>query len=194
MSSDLGNQETLKKLKAALADKKSVRRQHLGETVSDALFGHEERYDDFSLTRIEINSNPQLSEFEKEQRLAQAEDALPPVMAQKMRTKRQEKDLRQKISLLKEGTGNEQEINALRAEFYGPKIAERMAYLEDNSQAWQEKVSTFYNERDFISAQIDLDQDQKAQLIAEAKNSIFTQKEQIKLAVQSIRGGLAQAN
>jgi len=194
MNSELGNEETLKKLKAALADKKSVRRQHLGEPVSDVLFGHEERYDDFSLNRLEINANTALSDDEKDQHIAQAENDLPPAMAQKMRSKRQEKNLLQKIDQLKEEGGNSQEIHALRTTFYGQKAADRMAYLEDNSDAWQEKVSQFYREQDFISAQSDLNQDQKSQLISDAKNTIFTPKEQIKLAVQSIRGGLAQAN
>jgi len=194
MNSELGNEETLKKLKAALADKKSVRRQHLGEPVSEVLFGHEERYDDFSLSRLEINANTALSDDEKDQHIAQAENDLPPAMAQKMRSKRQEKNLLQKIDRLKEEGGNSQEIHALRATFYGQKAADRMAYLEDNSDAWQEKVSQFYREQDFISEQIDLNKDQKSQLISDAKNSIFTPKEQIKLAVQSIRGGLAQAN
>jgi len=194
MSSDLGNEETLKKLKTALADKKSVRRLHLGEPVSEALFGHEERYDDFSLTRLEINANTALSDDEKDQHIAQAENDLPPAMAQKMRSKRQEENLQQKIEQLKAEGVNNQEIHSLRTEFYGQKVADRMAYLEDNSDAWREKVSQFYSEQDFISAQSDLNQDDKSQLISEAKNAIFTQKEQIKLAVQSIRGGLAQTN
>ena len=187
ISGELGQAETTKGIKAALAAKKQIRRQHLGNEVSDVLFGEEERYDDFSIARIEINANTELNDEEKDQRLAKAEQGLPAEAAEKMRKKREENHLNKKISSLRKEGGNTEKIYALRKDFYGEKVADRLAYVEDDSPAWRNKVSQFQQESHFIESQTHLSAAERKRLIIEKKQEIFSQPEQIKLAVQSIR-------
>ena len=144
MSTDFSQEENLKMLRTALDDKKLTRREYLGESVSEALFGHEERYDDYSYQRLVINSNNSLSEQEKDQLMAQAEQKLPSKMAEEMRYKREEKNLDAQINKLRSEAGNETKIFQLREEFYGEKVAKRMAYLESNTPEWQTRVKEFY--------------------------------------------------
>ncbi len=191
MSTDFTQQENLDMLRSALSDKKQSRRHYLGEAASEALFGYEERYDDFSYQRLAINSDTSLSEEEKDQLMAQAENQLPSDMAQTMRDKREEQKLTSRVNKLKSQSGSEQEIYTLRSNFYGEKVAKRMRYLESNTPEWQARVTGFYQQQQDILASTDLSDEAKQLALKEAKDNAFTRKEQVKLAVQSIRGSVA---
>jgi lipase chaperone LimK len=194
VAGDLSDDKTITKVKAALEAKKALRRTHLGEALSESMFGSEERYDTYSVTRVEINANNSLSNEEKNRRLAQAENNLSPEAAQRMRHDREEKILKTKIATLQKSNDTKQEVYTLRKDFYGEKVANRMTYLEDNSGDWRDKVTQFEHEKQSIQAQNHLNANEKKQLVQESKQSIFSDKERIKYAVQSIRGQIAQVN
>lgn len=187
-NTNLNDESNLADIKHALADRKKLRREILGEENSQAIFGYEERYEDFSFKRLEINANHELSKDEKDRLIAQAEQSLPEKLADKMRYQRESKNLESKIADLKQSAGNEAEIFQLRKDFYGEKVAERLAYLEDQSPAWQQRVNDFYMEQQAIQNNTSLSNEQKKQEIKALKNQSFTYKEQVKLAVQYIRG------
>lgn len=187
-NTNLSDDANLADIKQALNDRKKLRRELLGEENSVAIFGYEERYEDFSFRRLEINANQELSKAEKDQLIAQAEQNLPEKLASKVRYQRESKNLESKIAELKQSTGNETEIFNLRKDFYGEKVAERLAYLEDQSPAWQQRVNDFYMEQQAIQNDNSLNIEQKKQQIKLLKNQSFTYKEQVKLAVQYIRG------
>ena len=192
VTGDLSDERTISKVKASLEAKKALRRTHLGEELSQSIFGSEERYDTYSVTRVEINADKSLSHEDKNHRLAQAESILSPKIAESMRREREEKALKEKISALQKSHDNGQEIYTLRKDFYGEKVANRMAYLEDNSGEWQDQVKQFKHEQQMILTQANLNHTEKNQLIQVSKQSIFSDKELIKYAVQNIRGQLAQ--
>ena len=194
VTGDLNDDATITKVKASLAAKKALRHTHLGEELNESLFGSEERYDAYSVARVEINADTSLSNEEKNRRLTDAESKLSPEVAQSMRHDREEKTLKTKITTLQKNTGNEQEIYTLRKDFYGEKVADRMAYLDDNSGEWRNKVTQFNHEQQSIHAQSHLSPTEKKQLIQQSKQSIFSAKERIKYAVQSIRGQIAQVD
>jgi len=194
VTGDLSDDDTIAKVKASLDAKKALRRTHLGEELSESMFGSEERYDAYSVTRVEINADKSLSNEEKNRRLANAENNLSPEAAQNMRHDREEKALKTKVSALQKNNENEQEIYTLRKDFYGEKVANRMAYLEDNSGEWRDKVTQFNHEKQSIDAQVHLSPTEKKQLTQQSKQSIFSEKERIKYAVQSIRGQIAQVD
>lgn len=187
VSSDLSDPTVLKQIRESLEARRALRREYLGEPVSEALFGYEERYESYSLTRVEVNTNDQLTPSEKELALTRAEKALPPELASRVRYNREEKKLQQKVGELQAEGGNEAEIYGLRKDFYGEAAADRMAFLEDNSASWQSRVSQFYQVQQDI-LQGPGDQQEKYSRISELKQQLFSSKEQIKLAVQSIRG------
>lgn len=191
---DLKDDKTITKVRASLNAKKALRRTHLGETHSESIFGNEERYDDYSVKRVEINSDTALSPEEKNRQLAIAENKLSPETARSKRYARQEQTLNTKISALQKNHEGQHEIYTLRKEFYGEQVANRMAYLEDNSGDWQNKVTQFEYEKQEIYSHPHLSSEEKQNLVQESRNSLFSKKEQIKYAVQSIRGQVAQVD
>lgn len=184
----LSDEANLSEINLALEARKKVRRQYLGEANSQAIFGYAENYDDFSFQRLEINANTDLSAAEKDRLIAQEEQKLPKELAEKMRYKRESKNLQQKISELKKNQGNQAEIFELRKDFYGVKVADRLEYLEDQSPLWQQRMNDYFQEQLTIQSNHSLTDKQKQQKIKALKNQSFTYKEQIKMAVQQIRG------
>ncbi len=187
-NTNLSDEANIIQIKLALEERKKTRREYLGEQTSQDLFGYEEQYDDFSMQRLEINANSSLTRAEKDQKIAQAEQKLPSELATKMRYKREKNSLERKISTLKQSANNETEIFELRKDFYGEKVAERLAYLEDQSPSWQQRMNEFYQEQASIHKDNSLTEGQKKQKIKALREQSFTYKEQVKLAVQSIRG------
>ncbi len=187
-ATNLGDEASLAKIKEALDERKKLRRDILGEQHSDAIFGYEERYEDFSFARLQINANTNLSDEEKDRQIALAENSLPEDLAAKVRFKRESKSLERKIAVLKQSTGNEAEIFELRKQVYGEKAAQRLAYIEDNSYAWQQRVNEFYQQQAAIRNNETLTNEEKSQQIQRLKDQSFSYKEQVKLAVQMING------
>ncbi|PID42679.1 MAG: hypothetical protein CSB48_08870 [Proteobacteria bacterium] len=182
-----GREETISYYGQLLDQRKQFRREKLGDEVAHALFGDEELYDDYSLTRISVMTDPTLTDEEKEALIIQSENTLPEAKRQQVSHKREERKLKKKIADLKSAGGNEEEIYRLRVNFYGKGAAERMRYAESSSPEWRQRVALFNQERQQIEQQTDISEEQKAELINEIKNSSFSKKEQIKMAVQNIR-------
>lgn len=187
-NTNLGDEASLADIKLALDERKKLRRELLGEENTEAIFDYEERYEDFSFARLQINANRNLSDEEKDQQIAQAELNLPAGLAEKVRYKRESKNIEHKIAELKQSAGNEAEIFELRKQFYGEKAAERFAYVEDQSPVWQQRVNEFYLQQARIKNDDLLTYEEKKQKIRALKDQSFTYKEQVKLAVQQISG------
>lgn len=179
-----------KQIETTLDQRKRIRRESLPESVVVAFFDNEERYDDFNLTRLKVNSNKALSDSEKDALLAQAELSLPEKTQKRMRYVREEKKLNKQIELLKSKGNRKAEIHQLRTDFYGKETAERIAYFEDDSDQWNNRVAMFNQDKQSILQQQNLSQQQQTDQIASIKASLFTEKEQVKLAVQNIRNKL----
>lgn len=186
-NTNLSDEANLLQIKYALEHRKNTRRHYMGHENSQAIFGYEERYDNFSIKRLEINANHTLSASEKDKRIAQAEQDLPENLAKEMRYKREQRTIEHKITQLKNEGNHEAEIYTLRQQFYGEKVAQRMAYLEDNSPVWQQRVNDFYAQQSIIFSDTALTDTEKNNQAENLREQSFTYKEQVKLAVQSIR-------
>lgn len=187
-SADLSDETTLSQIKLALDERKRIRREVFGSELSQAIFGYEEAYENYSYRRLKINATPFLSEEDKEARISEAENQLPHKLAEKLRYKRHEKQLQTQITdLISEGN-QEEKIYQLRKEFYGEKVADRLAYLEETSPEWEHRLDAFHSQKKAILLDQSLNEVEKASQLRELTQQSFSYKEQVKLAVQQIRG------
>ncbi len=171
----------------ALDQRKQIRRDTLGDETATALFGDEELYDEFSVNRMRIMSDPTLTDKEKETLLIESENILPEAKRKHVRWQREKRTLDRRIAELKSAGGNEQKIYQLRVDFYDKETADRMRYLESTSPQWERRVASFNQEWYHIEQRTDLSATEKAELVSELRDSSFTKKEQVKLAVQNIK-------
>lgn len=187
------SQALLQQMEIALAAKKQLRRERLPEAMVDSFFGEEERYDDYILVRMKTNSNKALSAQERDSIIAQAELSLPPKTQKRVRYIREEKNLKSNIKDLQAQGNNDAEIYSLRAQFYGEETANRIAYYEDSSDQWLDKVNQF-NQNAKTVMQQNVSEQEKQQMIEGLKSSMFSDKEQMKLAVQMIKNRASSIN
>jgi lipase chaperone LimK len=174
------------KMDAKVAERKRLRREMLPPEVVVEFFDEDERYDDFSLARARIMNDPALSESEKDARVAQAEQNLPPHVREREQRAREKRTVENRIAALRKEGDKETEIHALRVDFYGEETANRMAYFDDNSTEWVQRVSDFNQQHEQIMA-LALDDGEKDRMVEELRASMFSPREQVKLGVYNIR-------
>jgi len=182
----------VQQMESSLVQRKKLRRETLAGEVVEAFFGDEERYDDFSLARAKASTNENLTYEERDALIAQAELTLPLKSQKRMRYVREEKNLKRHVKILKSEEGKQSEVYQLRKDFYGKQTADRISYYEDDSDQWASRVTQFNQDQINILQQDSLSKHQKEDQIAGLKASMFSEKEMVKLAVQSIRSRVAQ--
>lgn len=176
----------IEKMDAKVVERKRLRREMLPPEVVGAFFDEEERYDDFSLARARIMNDPSLSESEKNARVAQAEQNLSPRVREREERVREKQNIENRIAALRQEGNKETEIHALRVEFYGEETANRMAYFDDNSTEWVQRVSEFNQQHEQIMT-LSVDDGEKDGMVEELRASMFTPREQVKLGVYNLR-------
>ncbi len=153
---------------------RNKRREHLNSEAADAFFGFDELYDDFMLSQLEIQNNNQLTSAEKLQQTQALEDSLP----EDVRTMREETQRVSKVFELtqemKEEGASESEVFDVNSQEFGQEAAQRLQALDENRQAWQEKVDAYLLEKSNILKDDALSQEIKQQEIKRLASERFT--------------------
>lgn len=137
---------TPEQMAARLAAVRNLRRETMGDRVTEAFFAREEAMNDYALARARIQADKSLSEAEREQRLAEAESRLPESMRESRRASRQYRNYRERIAELEQGNASPETIDALRARQFGEEGAERLAELDRQREDWNRRVSRYRDE------------------------------------------------
>jgi len=172
-----GREDRIAALKDILSQRMLVRRQCLSPDVVDAFFGESEKYDLFTLGRIEIEQNAVLSEQEKESRLIELEEQLPEHMKERRQEYRTRQKLQKTIDEIRQKGGSEEEVFQARAEIFGPEAAERLAELDKQTANWENRLHQFTEGMKSITQQKELSDDEKQERINELKYDLFDDTE-----------------
>lgn len=174
-------------LKEQLAAQKDLRSLHLSPDVHQEFYADEEAYDDYSLARMEVSADKNLSEAEKQARYAEI-DANAPAHIVEARTEAQITDiLKAKTQALKEQGASSQEIKALRTEMLGPEAAERFDVLDQERANWNQRIENYLSQRQLILSNEGLSVDVKQLQIQALKDKNFDERERIRLVVYERR-------
>lgn len=170
----------LERYRYQLQQLRDVRREYLPAEAVDAFFGFDENYDDFMLNRLEIQNNRQLSAQEKKQQLDSLEDMLPEDV-------RQMRNETQKVSqyftltekMQKDGA-SETEIFEVNSQAFGQEAALRLKAVQQQRQAFQNKVASYVSAKQQIENDKQLSAEQKTQQL-EALLVPFSETERLRL-------------
>ncbi|WP_437682586.1 lipase secretion chaperone [Sorangium sp. So ce131] len=136
---------------ARLAVLRELRREHFGEADAARLFGDEEREGEATLDEARIAADPALSPEERDAQIAEVEAALP----EHLRAARDAamRPLEQQVEeqALRAAGASAEEIHAHRVAVVGPEAADRLAELDRQRAAWQERLDTFSEQRAAIA-------------------------------------------
>jgi len=173
-------------LRSAINFSENLRRKHMTAEVVEGLFAEQESFDRYSLQKVEVQLDSSLSYEEKDQRIASFETALPEHIRTRVKHKREAQNVERHIATLKSEGDNDNKIYALRKQFYGERVAQRWAFIEQDSEQWQAKITSFNQSKNSIMANSELSDDEKQQQISAIRNQEFNQDERLKLAFHQI--------
>lgn len=175
--------QSLTLLEAQLTARNQIRAAHLGAEVHDAFYAAEEAYDDYTLQRMRVISDSQMSDADKQAALA-AIDAQAPedLVASRRETQMIDELQRQQAAVLESG-GGDAEIRQLRAEMFGSEAVERFDELDQERARWQRRLDEFLAARAAILSNPGLTERDREHQINQLRQERFDEREQIRVQV-----------
>lgn len=153
------------------------RREYLAQDTVDAFFGFDEMYDDFMLTRLEIQNSSQLTKQEKLEQIKSLEDSLPEAVKD-MRDDSQKVSQAFKVSeSMREDGANDEEIFDYNSQQFGQEAAVKLQNLNDQRSAWKSRVENYLQKKSNIEMNENLDLQQQQESIKELREQHFSETE-----------------
>ena len=127
-----------------MAEIRALRRTWLDADTADAFFASEEAIDRFQLDQRRISRDQTLSEEERAEALARAEQALPEPIRRAREETRQFADYEQARQSL---ANDPQALKAWREERFGAEVSRRLEAVESSQRDWERRWQTYSEER-----------------------------------------------
>ncbi|AOY90343.1 lipase [Marinobacter salinus] len=122
----------------------ALRRSWLDSETADVFFAQEEAVDRFQIEKLRIAGNDTLSKQQKQEALARAEAALPEPLRAARKETRRFADYEQ---ARREMADNPEALQAWREQAFGTDTAKRLAELEREQQAWDQRWQAYSQDR-----------------------------------------------
>lgn len=146
----------------------------------EAFFAGEEIYNDFTLERLMIARDEFMDERQKAEAVEALRESLPEEM-QQLLVPQLHQQLRQQTLALQEAGADEQDIRALRMNLLGPAATERLEALDEQRNAWRQRVAAFERERSSIMAQPGLAAADRQAAVDALMREQFSESERLRL-------------
>lgn len=162
----------------------ALRTRYFSQEVITAFFGDEDAYDQYTLARLDVMQNKQLSASARAQQLAELERQLPASLQESLKTINQYQNLQALTDDWQKRSGSPAELRQIRESLVGPEAADRLESLDQERAQWSQRMTSWLGERASILANIGLsEQDRQAQ-VETARQQRFQQEEIVR--VQSL--------
>ena len=129
---------------------KNLRKQFFSEYEIQGLFGTQDTYDQYTVNRMKIMDDKNLSANEKAKKLKELFNQLPEDWKENLQQLNQLEDLRKLTSDLKARGGSAEELRQMRINLVGPAATQRLESLDVQRSDWKNKVTQYLSERDNI--------------------------------------------
>ncbi len=146
-----------------------------------AFFAADEAYDRFTLERLAILRDEDLSELQKAELIEDLRYRLPGDM-QELLTAQIHQTLSIQTAELTASGADETQIRHLRMSLVGPQATQRLEALDDQRQQWQQRVEAFTAERQAILDYRGLAEEDKQAAIEALARDTFEPAERLRLA------------
>jgi lipase chaperone LimK len=160
---------------------RELRRAHFGAALAESLFGDEERAAENALARRRVASDPSLSDAERRARLDALEAELPAPARARRDAATLPLRLREEEAALRAAGADDAEIRSVREQMVGVEAAERLARLDRDRAAWQQRVDRYRVARDALRADASLDPAARDAAVAALRSREFDPRERIRI-------------
>lgn len=134
-------------LRDALEARHKVRQQFFDDTEYDALFAREAELDRYTLARLEIARNTQLTPDQRAQALQAAEHELSTERRAERNAATEHMVVAAQTAAFNASNADERTRHATRSAQYGEAAAQAMAQLDRDEQHWQQRLDQYSQAR-----------------------------------------------
>ena len=162
---------------AIFNDTQKLRQRFFSAVEITGLFGSEDVYHHYSLARLKILEDKNLSEQAKAQQLSDLFQDLPQDWQDNLKTLSQLEDLRRLSNDLKARGGSAAELKQLRLNLVGAEATTRLEQLDNQRETWKNDIQHYLAARDQV-LQSGLSDQAKQQNITQLKQQYFPEQPQ----------------
>ncbi|MBK0064774.1 MULTISPECIES: lipase secretion chaperone [unclassified Acinetobacter] len=167
--------------RAIFSNMKNLRQQFFSAYEISGLFGSEDIYHEYTLNRMAILDDKNLSESDKAKRLKALFDQLPQDWQENLQQTTKLEELRHLTQAIQERHGSPSELRQMRLNLVGAEATQRLETLDQNRDSWKSRVNQYLDQRDNILSS-SMSEAAKQQAIHQLRQQSFDQpQEQLRL-------------
>jgi len=170
-------------LRERLNLRNALRAEHLDPEVNEIFYQEEETYDEYTYSRLLINSDKSLAPEERNLHIIELQQQLPENVRKSMRTSQIIDELKVETNKILAKGGNQQQVRELRKEMFGEEAANRFDTLDSKRAQWQSRMNTYLAERTKILNTQGLAQEALQLQVNTLRETHFEPSEQMKAKV-----------
>ncbi len=159
------------------ADMKNLRKQLFSNYEIEGLFGTEDTYHEYTLNRITILDDKNLTDAQKAEKLKNLFNQLPEDWKENLQQLNKLEDLRKLTTDIKARGGSAEEIHQMRTNLVGPEVTQRLETLDTERSDWKNKVNGYLNERDSVMKS-GMSKDAKQKAVQQLRQQHFNKSEE----------------
>jgi lipase chaperone LimK len=168
-------------LRKQMDERNALREQHLDLAVYEAFYEEEQRYDEYTYSKLLVNSDKSLSASERLDKVIEFQNMLPEDVRQSMRETQITDELKIRTEeLLAEG-GDQQQVRELRREMFGDDAVQRFDELDQERAQWTARTNEYLAQRANILNNQGLAIDELNLQVDALRASLFDEFEQIRV-------------
>jgi len=168
-------------LRNQLNQRNALREQYLDSAVYAAFYAEEERYDDYTYSRLLISSDTSLTEGDRLQKITELQSTLPEDVVQSMRKTQITDELKARTEQVLENGGDHQQVRELRREMFGDDAVQRFDELDQRRALWKARINDYLTQRAHILSNQGLAKEALGTQVDTLRSAMFDEQEQIRV-------------
>lgn len=168
-------------LTARVAQVQALRAQYFSEPERQAFFQEDDEEDRFTLARMQIWQDKQLSAQDKAVKLQQLKEGLPAAVRERLSPADAVSDLRAVTAAWQAQGGSPDALREARVKLVGEAAAQRLEALDEQRAQWSARVQAYQARLSAIHADGSLSALQRDQAVQQLREQGFTAAERLRL-------------
>jgi lipase chaperone LimK len=168
-------------LRKQMDQRNALRVQHLDFAVYEAFYEEEQRYDEYTFSKLLVNSDQSLSASERLDKITEFKNTLPEDVRQSMRETQITDELKIRTEKVLAEGGDHQQVRELRREMLGDDAVQRFDTLDQQRVHWKSRIDAYLIQRANILSNQGLAKDELNVQVDELRASLFNAQEQIRV-------------
>tara|TARA_B110001454_G_scaffold99876_2_gene94364 strand:+ start:5546 stop:6628 length:1083 start_codon:yes stop_codon:yes gene_type:complete len=168
-------------LRTQIDQRNALRAQYLDLEVYETFYEDEQRYDEYTYSRLLVTSNTAMSETERLAKIKELQSTLPDDVRKSIRETQITDELTARTEKILASGGDQQQVRELRREMFGDEAVQRFDELDQQRAQWNARVSAYLAQRSNILSSQGLTRDELNSQVDTLRAALFDEREQIRV-------------